>query len=195
MILMITFTIFQLTTSQNDSVSSATCPLNFNILRRMLNTTASGFNEHTYCTSAKLSIQVAVAEYLRRTNSFVLSLNTSDLCWNNASQILAENYLPNLAVRHNCGFKKDLMSVSGCMNITTRQQFESFISNKALSDFVNTCSQPLDDDTSCASCTVAISNLQANYFNGPSVGNMTGCGAFPVMYAAAFINPLGISDR
>ncbi|GJX05932.1 probable LRR receptor-like serine/threonine-protein kinase RKF3 [Tanacetum coccineum] len=102
--------------------------------------------------------------------------------------------MPNFDVRKKCGFETDWITVSGCMNITNRQEFESRIDNKALSNVVSACNQSLDG-ASCPSCTVALSNLQANYLNGKKVGNITDCSTFPFMYVAAFVNPSGPMDR
>lgn len=102
--------------------------------------------------------------------------------------------MPNFDVRKNCGFETDWISVSGCMNITNREEFERRIDKKDLSDVASACNQPLDG-ASCPSCTVALSNLQASYLNGPHVGNITDCRTFPFMYVAAFVNPRGPTDR
>lgn len=80
------------------------------------------------------------------------------------------------------------------MNITNRQQFENNITNSSLNTVISACNQSLTG-SSCSSCTVALSNLQASYLNGATVGNLTDCRAFPFMYAAAFVNHYGPTDR
>lgn len=78
------------------------------------------------------------------------------------------------------------------MNITTKSQFEDQV-KPSLAGVVSNCNQSLLNGSPCASCTTSLSSLQASYLTGPSVGNLTDCGAFPSIYAAA-INVYGPTD-
>lgn len=80
------------------------------------------------------------------------------------------------------------------MNITTRSQFESLIPNSTLSTAVMRCNLSLESNTPCASCTQSLSAFQA-YLTGPSVGNVSDCPAFPSIYAAAYANMYGPTDK
>lgn len=81
------------------------------------------------------------------------------------------------------------------MNITTKAEFESRIPQQTLNDVVSNCNQSLENSSPCASCTASLSTLQASYLTGPSVGNVSGCAGYPSIYAAAFDNIYGPSDR
>ncbi|KAK6937460.1 Protein kinase domain [Dillenia turbinata] len=80
------------------------------------------------------------------------------------------------------------------MNITTKSQFETLIPNSTLKDVVSNCNQSLENNSPCASCTLSLSSLQAQYLTGPSIGNVSDCTAYPSIYAAAFANSYGPTD-
>lgn len=80
------------------------------------------------------------------------------------------------------------------MNITTRTQFEKLVPKSTIDIIVRNCNQSLENGSPCASCTTSLSNLQASYLTGPSVGNVSDCTAFPSIYAGAFANYLGPTD-
>ncbi|XP_076883041.1 putative LRR receptor-like serine/threonine-protein kinase RKF3 [Bidens hawaiensis] len=179
-----------LSTSQNDTVS---CPLNFDLLRRLVGSNRPSIDSSTVCRYAQQALRLVESDHLRRTSSFVPPPNTAESCWT-AYQAVSDYFYPNFDLRRNCGFQTNWITVPGCMNITNRQQFENKISNSSLNAVVSACNQSLTG-SSCSSCTVALSNLQASYLNGESVGNLTDCRAYPFIYAAAFINQLGPTDR
>lgn len=81
------------------------------------------------------------------------------------------------------------------MNITTRSEFESNVSRSSLDDISRTCNQSLANSSPCASCTTSLSSLQASYLTGRSIGNVSDCTAYPSIYAAAFANQFGPTDR
>lgn len=81
------------------------------------------------------------------------------------------------------------------MNITTRAEFEGNVSVAAISSVVAACNQSLGNGSPCASCTTSLSTLQATYLAGNSVGNLSDCTAYPSIYAAAFANYLGPTDK
>ncbi|KAI3805968.1 hypothetical protein L1987_21856 [Smallanthus sonchifolius] len=146
----------------------------------------------TACRYSQQGLRLMEADYLRRTGSFVPPLNTAESCWR-SYQTLAEDFYPNFDLRRNCGFETNWIAVPGCMNITNRQQFETTVGS-LFNTVVSACNQSLSG-SSCSSCTVALSNLQASYLNGESVGNLTDCRAYPFIYAAAFVNHFGPTDR
>lgn len=80
------------------------------------------------------------------------------------------------------------------MNITTRAKFEAVVPQSMISNIDNNCNQSLDNGSPCASCTTSLSNLQASYLTGSSIGNVSDCTAVPSIYAAAFANYLGPSN-
>lgn len=81
------------------------------------------------------------------------------------------------------------------MNITTRSEFESNVSSTALSSVVSACNQSLDNNSPCATCTTSLSSLSASYLTGTSIGNVSDCTAYPSIYAAAFANSFGPTDK
>ncbi|KAI3760073.1 hypothetical protein L1987_50463 [Smallanthus sonchifolius] len=175
---------------QNDNVS---CPLNFDLIRRLVGSNRPSLDVPTACRYSQQGLRLMEADYLRRTGSFVPPLNTAESCWR-SYQTLAEDFYPNFDLRRNCGFETNWIAVPGCMNITNRQQFETTVNGSLFNTVVSACNQSLSG-SSCSSCTVALSNLQASYLNGESVGNLTDCRAYPFIYAAAFVNRFGPTDR
>lgn len=81
------------------------------------------------------------------------------------------------------------------MNITTREQFEARVSPSTLTNVVSRCNQSLENSSPCALCTTSLSGLQASSLTGPSVGNLSDCTAYPLIYAAAFANQPGPADE
>ncbi|KAI3678972.1 hypothetical protein L6452_38276 [Arctium lappa] len=175
---------------QNADVS---CPLNFDLIRRFVGSRRPTFDAQTACRYAQQGLRLVEADYLRRTNSFVPPLNSAESCWT-SYQTIVDGFFPNFDLRRNCGFETSWIAVSGCMNITNRQQFEGNVSRSSLNTAVSACNQSLSG-SSCSACTVALSNLQASYLNGATVGNLTDCRAYPFIYAAAFANRFGPTDR
>ncbi|KAL4558810.1 hypothetical protein LXL04_037012 [Taraxacum kok-saghyz] len=174
--------------------SNVSCPLNFDLLRRLVGSRRpTTVDPATACRYAQQGLRLVEADYLKRTNSFVPPLNSAESCWA-SYQILANDFFPNFDLRQNCRFQTSWIAVPGCMNITNRQEFESNVSRSSLNTVNSACNQSLSG-SSCSACTVALSTLQASDLNGDSVGNLTDCRAYPFIYAAAFVNPSGPTDR
>ncbi|GAB4841192.1 Probable LRR receptor-like serine/threonine-protein kinase rkf3 [Ancistrocladus abbreviatus] len=171
------------------SSSSSSCPLNFSILQSLAQ---SSTKQLTECQYIRQGLRLVESEYLRLTNSFVPPLNSSESCWE-AYQSLVDQYTPNFDIRSTCGFETAWISY-GCMNISTRAQFESLVPKMAINDVVSNCNQSLENNSPCASCTTAISSLQASYLTGKTIGNLSDCTAYPSIYAAAFANIYGPTD-
>lgn len=145
------------------------------------------------CQYIRQSLRLVLSDYLRRTGNFLPPLNSSELCWR-AYQTLINRYVSNFDVRSRCGFQTSWIS-EGCMNITTKSQFENLIPNSTLDDVVSNCNQSLEISSPCAACTTSLSRLQASYLTGSSVGNVSNCLAFPSIYAAAVANQFGPTDK
>ncbi|KAI3506715.1 hypothetical protein L1887_21278 [Cichorium endivia] len=174
--------------------SNVSCPLNFDLLRRLVGSRRlNTVDAATACRYAQQGLRLVEADYLLRTNSFVPPLSSAETCWA-SYQTLANDFFPNFDLRRNCGFQTNWIAVSGCMNITNRQEFESNVSRSSLNSVVSACNQSLSG-SSCSACTVALSTLQASDLNGDKVGNLTDCRAYPFIYAAAFVNPFGPTNR
>ncbi|KAJ6973049.1 hypothetical protein NC653_033395 [Populus alba x Populus x berolinensis] len=81
------------------------------------------------------------------------------------------------------------------MDISTRSQFEAIVPVSALNAAASNCNQSLENNSPCAACTASLSTLQASYLTGTSIGNVSDCQAYPSIYAAAFTNRYGPTDK
>ncbi|KAL3647918.1 putative LRR receptor-like serine/threonine-protein kinase rkf3 [Castilleja foliolosa] len=172
---------------QNGTVSSR-CPLNFDSLRRL----TPDLDTRSGCQYIRQGLRLVLSEYLRRTGSFIPPPDSAELCWETYESLVNE-YVPNFDIRRRCGFRTEWIA-QGCMNITSRSDFEAAVPRSDLDDVVRACNQSLLNNSPCASCTTALSNIQASYLPGRSTGNVSDCTSYPFIYAAAFSNQLGPSD-
>ncbi|GMY16567.1 probable LRR receptor-like serine/threonine-protein kinase RKF3 [Fagus crenata] len=178
------------TLSQNDPVK---CPLNFTVLSQLIPSSNRPSSDNTTeCNYIRQGLRLVLSHYLQLTDSFLPPLNSSESCWD-AYQTLIDPLVPNFDIRSSCGFQTSWIA-QGCMNITTKAEFESHIPQQTLNDVVSNCNQSLENSSPCASCTASLSTVQAS-LTGPSVGNVSGCTGYPSIYAAAFVNIYGPSDR
>lgn len=175
---------------QNGNVSTP-CPLDFGVLRK--GKRPSTPDSQSECQYIKQGIRLVESEYLRVTNSFLPPPESAESCWDSYESLVNE-YEPNFDIRRRCGFETTWIA-HGCMNITTRSEFESVIPRKNLDDIVSACNQSLLNNSPCATCTTAISRLQASYLAGPSIGNVSDCTAYPFIYVAAFANFQGPTNE
>ncbi|KAJ4915294.1 putative LRR receptor-like serine/threonine-protein kinase RKF3 [Raphanus sativus] len=106
-----------------------------------------------------LGLRLVYPHHLRQTGSFSPPLSSAASCWD-ALQSSISGFLPRFDVRSRCGFQSPWIS-QGCMNITTRSQFEAMIPNSTLSTAVMRCNLSLESNTPCASCTQSLSAFQA----------------------------------
>ncbi|KAF5455110.1 hypothetical protein F2P56_024721 [Juglans regia] len=171
--------------------NSDPCPLDFGVLQPFIQN-GPKVGLASQCQNIRQGLRLVLSHYLQLTNSFLPPLNSSESCWS-AYQALIVNYLPGLNIRSSCGFQTDWIS-EGCMNITTRAQFENTVSQQTLDEVVTSCNQSLENNSPCATCTTSLSTLQASYLTGPSIGNVSDCAAYPFIYAAAFANLYGPTD-
>lgn len=179
------------TLSQNATVP---CPLDFNVLRQLVQNLdrpklATVADE---CNYIRQGLRLVESHYLQLNDSFLPPLNSAESCWSDY-QSLIDDLIPGFKIQSACGFQTDWIA-QGCMNITTRQQFEAIVPNQTLKAVVSSCNQSLENYSPCASCTTVLSSLQASYLNGTSVGNLTDCTGYASIYAAAFANLYGPTD-
>ncbi|KAK4841597.1 hypothetical protein QYF36_007243 [Acer negundo] len=191
--LFITLTNSPTAEAQQSGDATVSCPLDFNALRQLAGSNRPEADPSTRCQFILQGLRFVLSDYLRRTGFFLPPLNSSESCWV-AYQTLVDDWLPNFTIRSRCGFKTSWIS-QGCMNITTRLQFEARIPNRNLDDVISNCNQSLGNGSPCAACTTSLSALQASNLPGPSVGNVSNCQAYPTIYAAAIVNHFGPLDR
>ncbi|XP_010530520.1 PREDICTED: probable LRR receptor-like serine/threonine-protein kinase RKF3, partial [Tarenaya hassleriana] len=146
----------------------------------------------TTCHYLLQGLRLVYSDLLRRTGSFLPPPSSAESCWT-AYQSSIVGFLRGFDIRSSCGFQTPWIS-EGCMNITTRSQFENLIPNSTLNATVSRCNLSLESNTPCASCTQSLSAFQAS-LTGPSVGNVSDCSAYPSIYAAAFANMYGPTDK
>ncbi|KAK9292329.1 hypothetical protein L1049_020295 [Liquidambar formosana] len=91
-------------------------------------------------------IRLAQYEYLR-TTGFFLSPNVTEVCWD-SYQVLVDEFIPGFDIQLTCGFDTSLMS-EGCVNITSRWQFESLIPESILQEVRHSCNRSLEDAATC----------------------------------------------
>ncbi|KAJ9543240.1 hypothetical protein OSB04_022947 [Centaurea solstitialis] len=181
--------------------SNATCPLNFDLLRRLVGSRRPAVDATTVCRYTQQALRLVEADYLRRTNTFVPPPAAAEACWT-SYQTLVDDFYPNFNLRRDCGFETDWIAAAGCMNITDRRQFERIVSRSSIATAAAACNQSLSG-SACSACIVELSGLQASNLNGGPPGNLTGnlagnltdCRAYAFIYAAAFLNGLGPTDR
>ncbi|EXC34646.1 putative LRR receptor-like serine/threonine-protein kinase RKF3 [Morus notabilis] len=173
--------------------ATVTCPLDFSVLRNLVkNRDGSSLDVATTCRYLLQSLRLVLSNYLRHSNNFLPPISAAESCWS-AYQNLTVDYFPNFDIRSSCGFETSWIS-QGCMNITTRAEFDAIVPKSARDDVVAKCNQSLINGSPCAACTTTLSDLPALYLTGPSVGNVSDCTGYPSIYAAAFANYLGPTD-
>ncbi|KAA3471840.1 putative LRR receptor-like serine/threonine-protein kinase RKF3 [Gossypium australe] len=170
--------------AQNGSLP---CPLTFAILQPILPTTWSQLNTTLGCMAVRQGLRFVLSDYLRRTGSFVPPLNSSESCWQSYQSLI-----PNFNIRSSCGFGTAWIS-QGCMDITTKADFEALIPNATLTDVVSNCNQSLRG-TACASCTSSLADLLALYLTNSSIASISDCVAYPSIYVGASAIYFGATD-
>ncbi|KAM7495941.1 hypothetical protein LguiA_020355 [Lonicera macranthoides] len=173
---------------------NGSCPLNFGVLRRVVDgSRRPNLDVTTECQYVRQSLRLVQSEHLRLTGSFLPPIDSAESCWS-SYQTLVDEFVPNFNPRRSCGFET-LWIAEGCMNITTRDEFESTVPRSVLNEVVLACNQSLGNGSPCATCTTRLSTLQAEYLTGGSIGNISDCTAYPSIYAAAFANDFGPTDE
>ncbi|KAJ8636540.1 hypothetical protein MRB53_010807 [Persea americana] len=176
------------------SLADSDCPMNFAVLRKFLDRTRGNRapNTSSVCQYALQGLHLVQAELLRTAGLFVPPPAAANSCWV-SYQSLAGEYIPNFDIRSQCGFQTQWIS-EGCMNITSRSEFESKVRPVALQDLGRACNQSLENNSPCAACTTSLSRLQATYLNQPQAANVSDCTAFSFIYAAGVVNSFGPTD-
>lgn len=174
--------LFLLSTFPTLSLSAQPCPLNVTILRVVGGGSRPSFKADQQCHYVLQALHLLQSDYLRRTNLFVPPLNTSESCWNDFQSFINE-FDPKFDVRTSCGFQSSWIS-QGCMNFTTRQQFEQQVSPSALQSLQLDCNTSLTNNAPCALCNTKMSTLLSD-LTGTTIGNVSDCRAYTTIYAAS----------
>ncbi|KAJ4969178.1 hypothetical protein NE237_015879 [Protea cynaroides] len=177
-------------------LADASCPLNFDALRKLIQGSDRPDlpNVYTQCQYVLQGLRLVESLYIETDGYFLPPLNASESCWDSYQSLIDELVIPNFNIRSSCGFQTSWIS-EGCMNITSRSQFESIVPESSLNNIRVSCNQSLQDGSPCASCTTSLSNLQATYLRGTGVGNVSSCTGYPSIYAAGIVNRFGPTDK
>uniref|UniRef100_A0A0D6QRH3 non-specific serine/threonine protein kinase n=1 Tax=Araucaria cunninghamii TaxID=56994 RepID=A0A0D6QRH3_ARACU len=175
------------------SYASATCPLNFNILSNFSQNAFFSGNVSEQCQQARQDLHLVLSEYLRTNGSFLPPANASKDCWD-AFQAEITSFGSNFDVRSACGYDNSSIS-RGCLNITTRQQFEFQVPSATRNTMESACNQSLGG-SACTGCSATLSSSPTIYLreNSTFISNLTDCTVYPSIYAAAILNPGGPLD-
>ncbi|BAT95645.1 hypothetical protein LR48_Vigan02g112200 [Vigna angularis] len=165
--------------------SLSACPLNFTVL----GTTKPSSFDSSRCQVISQALRLVQSDYLRRSGFFLAPSNASDSCWL-SFQSYVNLFDPTYNIRSSCGYQTSWIS-QGCVNVTTRQEFEALVPQSALQSVGKNCNQSLENNSPCALCTSSLSSIP---HLGQSIGNLTSCTDYSSIYAAAFANYLGPSD-
>ncbi|GMI79267.1 receptor-like kinase in in flowers 3 [Hibiscus trionum] len=182
----------------NESPVNASCPLNFHILKNLVNkdSARSTFGSiSTWCQNIVEGIDLVRSEYLRTSEHFVLPPDTSEACWESYRLLIGE-FITGFDIGTSCGYNAEGIS-EACMNITTRAQFESLLPSTILYKLRYYCTQSLENSFTCGLCTKMLSVIRDVYLDGvdDATRNISACSGYPKMYTAAFVNHFGPTDR
>ncbi|KAM7461605.1 hypothetical protein LguiA_029726 [Lonicera macranthoides] len=112
---------------------NGSCPLNFGVLRRLFDgSRRPNLDVTTNCLYVRQTLRLVQSEYLRLTGSFLPPIDSAESYWS-SYQTLVDEFVPNFNPRRSCGFET-LWIAEGCMNITTRDEFESTVPKSALNE-------------------------------------------------------------
>ncbi|KAK2363566.1 putative receptor protein kinase [Trifolium repens] len=170
------------------SISATTCPLNITILRHIGDGTLPPINPTERCHYITEAINLVQSDYLHRTGFFVPPLDTAESCWTSFQKFI-DDIQPNFDIRLSCGFQTSWIS-QGCMNITTKQQFENQVSLPQLQSLQLNCNVSLDNNVPCGICTSkraeALSSL-----TGATPGTVADCRSYTAIYSASLSDEFG----
>ncbi|KAL5059517.1 hypothetical protein RYX36_031121 [Vicia faba] len=170
------------------SFSATPCPLNITLLRDIGDGSRPSTTSDSQCHDILQALHLVQADYLHRTGLFVPPPNTSEACWSSFQSFIDE-FQPNFDIRSSCGFQTSWIS-QGCMNITTKQQFEQQVSLPALRSLQSNCNVSLDNNSPCALCTGARSQVLTS-LTGVIVSNVSDCRSYTAIYAASLSDQFG----
>ncbi|KAB2059099.1 hypothetical protein ES319_A11G279500v1 [Gossypium barbadense] len=182
----------------NETLGKASCPLNFDILKKFVNkdpASSTFANFSSQCQTILEGLDFVRSEHLRTNEYFVPPPTTSKACWD-SYQLLIGEFINGFDIETSCGYNAEWIS-KPCMDIKSRAQFESLIPTTVLYQLRYYCTQSLDDSFTCELCTRKLLQLKKIYFDGigSTAGNISACSGYLSMYAAAFINNFGPTDK
>lgn len=178
-------------------LASAQCPLNFKVLS---NFTDAIFkpqldNDITQkCQAVRQGLRLVLSEYLRTDGRFFPPANTSDSCWDSFQAQINSTGLV-FDVLSSCGFDRASLS-TGCLNITTREDFDAKVPADSRQSMEKACNQTLIG-SACTGCSATLSSSPTIYLRSNSSSNetsITECSAYPAIYTAAILNQYGPTD-
>ncbi|KAK3200384.1 hypothetical protein Dsin_023799 [Dipteronia sinensis] len=174
----------------------ASCPLNFDSLRKLVHESPPRpvlTDMPSQCKGMFRAVLVLRAEYLRTNGYFLPPPDTTEACWQSFRSLISE-FIKGFDIQTSCGDYPESMSET-CYNITSQAEFESRIPAQKMQEIWNYCNQSLDTNSACDSCTSKLSSLGDYYSQVPGTGNVSVCTGYASMYAAAIVNHLGPTDR
>ncbi|KAL9168571.1 hypothetical protein ABFS82_04G023400 [Erythranthe guttata] len=178
---------------QNGTVSTR-CPLDFSVLRRLAPASKRVRVDTRFeCQYILQGLRLVMSEHLRLTGSFLPPPESAEACWDAYESFVTE-FVPDFDIRRRCGFQTEWIT-RGCMNVTTRSEFETLVPPPAVDNLIAACNQSLDNNSPCATCTTTLSSIQASYLPGREIWNVSDCTAYPFIYAAAYGNHFGPTDK
>ncbi|KAK6233090.1 hypothetical protein SCA6_003163 [Theobroma cacao] len=182
----------------NETLVKASCPLNFDILRNLVNEdpARTEFGSiTTKCQNILGGIHLVQSKYLQTNGYFVPPPITSEACWESYQKLIGE-FVNDFDIETSCGYHAEWISKT-CMNVTSRAQFESLIPDTKLNKLRYYCTQSLDKSFACGMCTSKLFRLRKVYLDDidDTAGNISACSWYPNMYTAAFVNQFGPTDR
>ncbi|XVF42046.1 hypothetical protein PTKIN_Ptkin01aG0328700 [Pterospermum kingtungense] len=180
----------------NETLVKGSCPLNFDILQKLLNDPARpAFADiNARCQDIQEGLHLVQSVYLKLKGYFVPPPTTSEACWESYQKLIGE-FVNDFDVQTSCGYHAKLITDT-CMNITSRAQFERLVPDTELKNLRNYCALGLDNRFVCGMCTSKLLRLRKFYLDGinDTAGNISACSGYPRMYTAAFVNQFGLTD-
>ncbi|KAG9156999.1 hypothetical protein Leryth_009039 [Lithospermum erythrorhizon] len=168
---------------QNAAIS---CPLNFTLLTTLSPPPTSATSSFR-CQYLRLGLRLLLADHLRRTSAFLPPLSTSSSCFNSY-----KNIFENFDIEKSCNITEN-WSAQGCLNISTRFEFEARVKSAELESLKSKCSEMLVGST-CSACIESIVALRGTSLGDEFGDNIIDCPAFASIYAAAIANRYGPED-
>ena len=187
--------------SSQSTSTSINCPLDFTILSHLSAASRNSTDVISQCKLILQGIRLVQSDYLRHSNSFLVSTAFTESCWQSLQSVFNE-YPHSFNIRSTCGFQAQFIT-QGCNNITTRGQYEAKNSHLTLNNVVKSCKKTLQNRNFCAECSLATSGLGPSDSHealpsdvkGEKVYYESDCVGYRWMYAAAFGNSYGPTDR
>ncbi len=154
--------------------SEAYCPLKFHDLRKLViqgGRRPAFRNIPTQCHYILEGIRLVCSEYLRTDGCFLPPSTTSKACWE-SYQSLIGNFLHGFDIQTACGYHPEWIS-KGCMNMTSKREFESLIPESKLQEVKLYCNQSLENSSACELCTKSLLSLGDSYLHGLESANVS----------------------